>query len=395
MASNVRICSLLPPATEIMGRLGMSDNIVCVTHKCDAAPDEATLARILKQGTCRRVTTSAINPDTSTQAEIDAIVQDSVDTGFALYRIDKRAVTEARPNVIVTQDLCSVCAPTSSDVAAALSTTCNVPSHHPVAAAVAEVHSMENKPPADNCATGSCDKPHSTANTASIADSGAPVVVSLEPQALADVAESCVTIARACGVEKRGEELRDWFLGGLHAISDAVGPTAGLPEKKVFILEWTDPPFDAGNWVPEVIQVAQGRYEDTSCSAAARSGTLPGPRAPWGQIKSKRVTWEEVAAADPDVIIVSCCGFDYARNATDGCDAVRQNPVLQGVRAIREGHFFAADGNRYLAKSGPSLVQAAAMVAAILWYGDAARSKAIAATGFLPEEGVEWGKIAL
>ena len=67
MASNVRICSLLPPATEIIGRLGLSDNIVCVTHKCDAAPDEATLARILEQGTCRRVTKSAISPDTSTQ----------------------------------------------------------------------------------------------------------------------------------------------------------------------------------------------------------------------------------------------------------------------------------------------------------------------------------------
>lgn len=97
------------------------------------------------------------------------------------------------------------------------------------------------------------------------------------------------------------------------------------------------------------VQVAQGRIDETSCSDAARSGALPVPQPRWGSVKSKRVTWEDVAAADPDVVIVSCCGFDFGRNVTDGRAAAQGHAALRGLRAVREGRFFAADGNRWAA----------------------------------------------
>ena len=97
------------------------------------------------------------------------------------------------------------------------------------------------------------------------------------------------------------------------------------------------------------MQVAQGRIDETSCSDAARSGALPVPQPRWGSVKSKRVTWEDVAAADPDVVIVSCCGFDFGRNVTDGRAAAQEHAALRGLRALREGRFFAADGNRWAA----------------------------------------------
>jgi iron complex transport system substrate-binding protein len=192
----VRICSLLPSATEIVGQLGLADCLVGVSAECNWPPEVEELPI---------VTSARVDSESLTSREIDAAVRAAVADGRPLYAIDADLLEELRPDVIVTQDLCAVCAVSSGDVA----TLC------PTAARV----------------------------------------VSLDPRTLEEIALSVELLGRELGVGERGECVAADFLAEIQAVEALV---AERPRKRVFVAEWLDPPFAAGHWVPEMVSAAGG-----------------------------------------------------------------------------------------------------------------------------------------
>mmetsp|Transcript_33284 Transcript_33284/g.72642 ORF Transcript_33284/g.72642 Transcript_33284/m.72642 type:complete len:653 (+) Transcript_33284:49-2007(+) len=330
----LRVASLLPSATEILGQLGLGDSVVGVTHECDVLEEPGKgmstnrLPAGVIDGSIGVITVSHIDPEKATQREIDAAVKASLQRNISLYEVDEAALAKVQPDLIVTQTLCDVCAPAINDVRAAI-------------ARMASKSSEDIQ------------------------------VMSLEPTTIREVAESFVTVAEACGVKERGEELQRKFLAGFEELQASTGACSSHPT--VLMLEWLDPPFDAGHWVPEMIVKGGGRV------ALGSDGG-----------KSKETTWEAVNACDPDVVVVACCGFDLKRNIAD---AVAQQPLFKSLRAYREGRIFACDGNRYFARPGPSLLGGAALVARCAFDGDTEVVAALERLSFMPQEGLGWQKI--
>jgi iron complex transport system substrate-binding protein len=192
----VRICSFLPSATEIIAELGLIDSLVGVSEECRWPP----------QVVGRPVVTAArIDPSSLSSLEIDEAVRASLRDGRSLYTVDAELIDALRPDLIVTQDLCAVCAVSSGELASA-------------------------------CPVGA-------------------EVVSLDPRTFRDVADSVVALADRLGVVERGEEIAAKMLGTAAEVASAVG---GLPRSRVFFAEWLDPPFCSGHWLPEMIEVAGG-----------------------------------------------------------------------------------------------------------------------------------------
>ena len=321
-----RILSLLPSATEIVGGLGLEDCIVGVTHECN--PD--FIGGLLARGV-PRVTSSAIDPHALPQGEIDGMVKASLGAGLSLYGVDEALVRAAAPDLVLTQMLCAVCAPSADDVGAAC----------------ASVFPFGR---------------------------GAPEILNLEPRDVAGVAETFGVVARACGAADRGAALEREFRSRLDRVAAASAAFAEAPT--VLLLEWLEPPFDGGHWVPELIETAGG---------------IPARNAEGGL--SRGMAWDDVYAADPDVVLVACCGFDLARNAAD---ARLHGEKLSKLRAAREGRLFAVDGDRYFARPSQSLAAGAALVARCARHWEPGVADLEAALGdFLPAEGAGWERLDL
>ncbi|HEY6727966.1 MAG TPA: DUF5522 domain-containing protein [Polyangiaceae bacterium] len=342
--SSPRVVSLLPSATEIVGALGLSELLVGVTHECDACPDADGMRRLLARGV-ERVTQSEIQPHAMTQQAIDRAVKTSLSEGLSLYALDEGALVRARPSVLLTQALCSVCAPDYAGV------------------------------------QQFCEG--MAARLMGDADS-APEVVNLEPSTLAEVGETFVTVAAACGAPERGAVLKRELEQKLEAVRAAV---QGQPQPRVLLLEWLDPPFNAGHWVPEQIEAAGGKPVAT-CAAS----------------KSKQLSWEAIESADPDVIVVACCGFDLARNRDDVAALLAGDATgsrsFASLRAVRAGRVYALDGNRYYARPAPSLAEGAAVLARVIHAENPAvvtRLGQLLHHGipWLPAEGSAWASVAL
>ena len=275
-----RVACLLPSATEIMGALGLGGSIIATTHECDLCPDAAGLAALSPEPP--RVTSTAINPHAMGQAEIDDAVKRSAASGLSLYAVDQPALLAAMPDLVITQALCAVCAVDTAevnavcvDIAKQLGSSCRV--------------------------------------------------LSLQPTDLPSVAESFETVASACGVPERGAALRLEFERQLQQVSAAVDSTAavataGAEKPSVLLLEWLDPVFDAGHWVP-------GQIEAAGCRVA-RLGDA--------RTKSTERNWAAVVAADPDCILVGCCGFDAERNRSDVLNLLAgDGPAADAFRSLR------------------------------------------------------------
>lgn len=327
--SGPRILSLLPSATEICGALGLGEAVVGVTHECDVCPDHEGMAQMEARGLAR-VTVSYINPHVLEQVAIDEAVKASMEQQQALYELKEAEIARVRPNVVLTQALCAVCAPAHEDVVAV------------------------------------CDRLDVLIEGP---DGMRPTIINLEPNTLEDVAETFVTVAEACGVRERGEALREEFHGKLRRLRAAVAEASKKP--RVLMLEWVDPPFDGGHWVPDQISAA---------GAEVVSNVSGG--------KSLERTWEALEALDPDVIVVACCGFELPRNLADA----RKSEPLKRFRAARQGRLFAIDGNRYFARPAPSLAEGAALMARVAHADDAATVERIEALDFFPGGG--WDVVA-
>lgn len=323
-----RICSLLPSLTEIVGGLGLQSSLVGVTHECDLAPDSEGFARVLAAG-ARVVTTSHIPPGLS-QGAIDAAVKASLGAGVSLYSLDEPALQAAAPTVVLTQTLCEVCAVAEGEVAAA-------------------------------CSRLSASLPSQ------------PAVHAFEPHTLADVGASLEAVAAVCGVPERGVALRAEFEAKLAAVRAAVAAVSAGKPPSLLLLEWLDPPYDGGSWIPDMITAA---------------GAQPGMNEASGE-KSKGHSWAEVRVADPDVIVIACCGFDLARNVADARAAAAAPDGLGTLRAWREGRVYATDANRFFARPSQALAGGTALLARVA-HGE----RIDAMLPFAPREGVAWACLA-
>jgi iron complex transport system substrate-binding protein len=287
----MRIVSLVPNGTEILFAVGAGDLVVGVSHECDF-PEEARTRPIL--------TGSALRPGMSA-AEVDAAVAAQVGSGKSLYTLDEARIAALAPDLVVTQELCPVCAVSTAQVDGALR-------------------------PLPRC----------------------PDLLSLDPRSLADVLADIVTIGEATG---RAVEARALVAELERRLAVVRARTAGRPRPRVAALEWLDPPFAGGHWVPEMI---------------AAAGGLDVLATPGG--KSRRLTWEELQAADPDVVVAMPCGFDAA-GAQGQIDTLAHRPEWQDLRAVRRGRVFAVDANGCFSRPGPRLVDGIEQLAAIFAAG--------------------------
>jgi iron complex transport system substrate-binding protein len=279
----MRIVSLLPSTTEILFAIGAGDDVVGVTFECDY-PEQARARRI--------VSTSAM-PEGLSAAEIDAFVVGAMARGDDLYHLDEGALAGLDADLVVTQDLCAVCAVDVSVVDDALTHL----------GCTAEV-------------------------------------LTIDPSTLDAVFESILTLGRATGHEPEAERL----VADQRARLDAVRrETAGAPRPRVMFLEWTDPPFAPGHWIPEMIEAAGGE------PLLATSGE-----------KSRRVTWDDVHAAAPELFVVAPCGFDR-----DGSQRLADELSASG--ALPRGvPVHAVDANASWARPGTRLVDGIEELAALI-----------------------------
>ena len=264
----MRIVSLLPSTTEILFAIGAGDDVVGVTFECDH-PVEARSRTI--------VSTSALPPGLSS-AEIDAFVVAALHRGDDLYHLDEGALSGLDADLVVTQDLCAVCAVDVSVVDDAL------------------------------------------AHLGCTAE-----VLTIDPHDLAEVLESILVLGRATGHEPAAAALVADQRARLDAVTRRV---AGRPRPRVMLLEWTDPPFAPGHWIPEMVTLAGGD------PVLGRAGE-----------KSRRVTWDEVHAADPEVVVVAPCGYDLAGAEALAVDVRSRFPGLP-VHAVDANASWARPGTR-------------------------------------------------
>ncbi len=279
----MRIVSLLPSTTEILFAIGAGDDVVGVTFECDFPPEARD----------RPIVSTSAMPEGLTPAEIDAYVVGAMARGEDLYHLDEGALSGLDADLVVTQDLCAVCAVDVSVVDDAL------------------------------------------AHLGCTAD-----VLTIDPHTLDEVLESIVTLGLATEHEPEARELVTAQRARLDAVRERV---AGRRAPRVMFLEWTDPPFAPGHWIPEMIEAAGG------VPLLAKAGA-----------KSERVLWEQVHESEPEVIVVAPCGFDLA-----GCQTLADELAATGVLPAGVP-VHAVDANASWARPGTRLVDGVEELAGLL-----------------------------
>lgn len=288
-----RIASLLASATEILYGLDVGDRVVAVSHECDYPAQVAGKPR---------VTRAEVDP-TQPSRDVDATVRNFSASGKALYTIDTPRLAELRPDLIVTQAQCEVCAVSLADVIRA------------------------------------------TRDSAALRHAR---IVALNPATLEDIFSDILRIGEAAGVGRRAQG----YAAGLRERVEAVrSKTRDIPppeKPSVAFLEWIEPVIFGANWMPELIEIAGGRSELSQ----------PGSQSAYGR-------WEDLIDYAPDVIIAAPCGLDLHRTI-DGAASLCRKPGWSDLAAVQRGRVFATDGNAYFNRSGPRIVDSLEILAGLL-----------------------------
>jgi iron complex transport system substrate-binding protein len=269
----MRIASLVPSSTEMLFALGLGERVVGVTHECDYPPAASELPHL----------TATVIPVGLSAGEIDVAVKEVVGEGRALYTLDEERLAELGPDLIVTQAVCEVCAVSYEDV---VEVAVRLP--------------------------------------------GAPRVLQQDPSTLGEVLEDVTRLGEATGIEAEAAALRAALEARLDAVRAAV---ADAPRPRVLALEWLDPPFVGGHWVPEMIEIAGGL--DVAGTAGA---------------KSPQVEWGELADARPDVVVAMPCGW-YAEESR-----AQAAEHWERIAALGPARVFAVDAASTYSRPGPRLV---------------------------------------
>lgn len=282
-----RIVSLIASATEIVCALGMEDRLVGRSHECDFPLSVKALPQC---------TSPKFNVEGSSY-EIDQRVKAVLQEALSVYRVDADLLEGLQPTHIITQSQCEVCAVSLKDVEQA----------------VCEFTSSQ------------------------------PKVVSLEPNALADIWRDIQNVADALEIPERGRRLNARLQGRMQAIVEAARSLQ--PRPRVALIEWIEPLMAAGNWMPQLVEMAGG--ENLFGEA--------GKHSPW-------MTWEELVASDPDIIIVTPCGFDIARTLEEMA-LLGNKKEWGGLQAVKNDRVYVADGNQYFNRPGPRVVESLEILA--------------------------------
>jgi iron complex transport system substrate-binding protein len=285
-----RIVSLIASATEIVHALGQFEFLVGRSHECDFP--EAVLGL--------PVCTRPAIPVSGDSGEIDRLIKDRLREAISIYEVFPDVLERLQPTHIITQTQCEVCAVSLRDVEAAL-------------------------------ASGISPKPQ---------------VVPLNPNSLADVWDDIRRVARALGIAQRGEATIDNLKARMCAISSRALSNANRP--RVACIEWLEPLMAAGNWVPELVQMAGG----------VNLFGQAGKHSPW-------MSWEQLVEADPEVIVIMPCGWDPARTEPE-MHWLTDRPEWAQLSAVRSGRVHLTDGNQYFNRPGPRLVESLEILATIL-----------------------------
>lgn len=287
-SQDLRIVSLLPSATEMVAELGLVGRLFAVSHACDFPPEVANLP----------VITKSIVPPDLTSEQIDAFVAKAVRDGRSLYTVDEELLQEIAPDVVITQALCDVCAVNYETVARSL---------------------------------GRLQKQ--------------PKLVSLNPGCIEEIFADLMRVASALKRQGAAARIVDEGRRRLGRLKDQ---TAGLSRPRVLTLEWYEPPFFGGHWVPEQVELAGGE----SVVGAAHC-------------RSERISWEKIEQLDPDVILLMPCGYNLQQTLELGSE-LREKPHWERLRAVREGRVVAVDANACFSRPSLRVVQGAEVVGHIL-----------------------------
>lgn len=284
----MRVVSLLPSATEILYAIGAGDLVVGVTHECDYPADARAKPHL----------TSSALPSRLSPGEIDRHVRTDLHAGSSIYHLDAAMLNELAPDLIVTQELCPVCAVSYELVSAA-----------------------------------------------SRRLSSDPRVVSLEPSSLEDLYSTILTVGELVGARAKAANVVE----GLRARADRLRAlTKNAPHPRTLVLEWTDPPMSGGHWTPDLVELAGGE-----------------PVLAHAHADSQRLTWNAIAESDPDIVLVAPCGFGLERSL-HAAEELHQLEHWRELRAARASKIAVIDGNNYVNRPGPRLLDTAEIFAAAI-----------------------------
>jgi iron complex transport system substrate-binding protein len=271
-----RIVSFFPSATELLYELGVGDKIFGVTHEC-LYPENAK--------TKPRVISSVFDSNSMSSKEIDDKIVQLVREGKDIYKLDELNLKQARPDLIISQDTCEVCSAYTGHVTKALDV-------------------LENK----------------------------PEIIPLNPHDVEGILDSIQNVAKIIGKDEKGKELVESLKKRIEFIKNN-----NFEDKpRVLALEWLEPFFTSGHWVPEMVEIAGGKNEISSKGE-----------------ESRRIKFEEIQQSDPDLIVLMPCGFDIARTVSEYKKILQNNPDWNKLRAVKENSVYAVDANSYFSK--PSL----------------------------------------
>jgi iron complex transport system substrate-binding protein len=290
MVAAQRIVSFLPSATEMIYALGLGDRLMGVTHECDYPPEVAGKPIVVR---------NALPLESMSLSEIDSAVTERLRNGLSLYRVDEVLMREISPDLILTQDLCQVCAPSGNEVSQLLKVL-----------------------------------------------SPKPEILWLTPKSLEQIFANLLDLGKATGRLQRAEEL---IVAGRTRLEKVAARTRLASSRpRVFCMEWVDPVYCCGHWVPEMVGIAGGNDE------LGRKGG-----------DSVRIRWKDVLQWRPEVVIVMPCGCDLAK-AADQARQLSAYPGWVDLPAVRENRVHAVDANSYFARPGPRVVEGTELLAHLL-----------------------------
>jgi iron complex transport system substrate-binding protein len=289
----MRIVSLLPSATEIVCAIGLGDELVGVTHECDFPPEVVGVPVM---------TRSVHDLTTAASRDIHRLVTASVHGGSSLYALDEAALAAAEPDLILTQELCRVCA-----------------------VSYREVNEVARAIDADI------------------------TVVSLEPTSIEGILHTITTVGAMTEAEDAAIDLVESLRERLGAVGEKVQARrdGGGRSQRVVALEWLDPPFASGHWVPEQIRQAGG-WELLGADGEA----------------SRQTTWDAVSEVDPEMLLLMPCGF-HLQDTVEEWAHTRRPPGFADLTAVRRGQVFALDGSGYFSRPGPRVIDGIELLAEI------------------------------
>jgi len=287
-----RIVSFLPSATELLYELGAQDNLYGVTHECSYPLDAASKPQVIN---------SVINSDKLTSKEIDTMTCQLINDGKDIFVLNEKNLKEASPDLIISQETCEVCAAYTDQVNKA-------------------VKILQKK----------------------------PILHSIDPRNLQEIINSVIELGKILGKETRAKEIID----SLEKRIQNVKKFQNNKRPKVLAIEWIEPFFTAGHWVPEMIQIAGG------INMISKIGE-----------HSRRLEFQEVVKSDPDIIIIMPCGFDTKRTISEYNNILKENKKWNSLKAVKNNQIFAVDANSFFSKPSIRTIEGLEILAKIIQPG--------------------------